>query len=74
MTWQPNENSPAHLGPRDVEAKIDGIVEQTRHDLALGHARSAHELLAERFAQSGIAVPRQRVVALAASLEGVGRA
>ncbi|MDO8336983.1 MAG: hypothetical protein Q7T15_01860 [Microcella sp.] len=141
MTWQPNENSPSRLDPRDVEGtpppgsgsgelvetdgagqaggpvvpddqrgrlteaasgderdaavrypsdpdtpqqggpiedgaldataeqKIDGIVAQTRQDLEQGHARSAHELLAQRFAQSGIAVSDSRIAELAASLQ-----
>lgn len=101
MTWQPNENSPPHLDPRDargapppgggsssdaavqdapiedgaldadVESKIDGILEQTRNDLEQGHAHSALELLTQRFAESGIPLPPERVAALAASLSAV---
>ncbi|KRF31092.1 hypothetical protein [Yonghaparkia sp. Soil809] len=124
MTWQPHENSPAHLDPRDVEGappagsgsgefvetaetsgtadsqrhegldaqdagpeaeqsrpiedgaldatdeqKITGILDQTRQDLEQGHARSALELLAQRFEQSGIPVSEWRLAELAASLQ-----
>ncbi|WP_169077973.1 hypothetical protein [Microcella alkalica] len=137
MTWQPNENSPHHLDPRDVEGappagsgsgqfvespeggaivpddsrgrlteaasgaerdaavrypskpgeriqtepiedgaldatdeqKIAGIVAQTRQDLEQGHARSARELLAQRFEQSRIAVDDHHLDELAASLQ-----
>lgn len=124
MTWQQNENSPAHLDPRDVEGtpppgsgsgefietaetsgtadsqkhegedadgdaveavqarpiedgaldasaeqKIAGIVDQTRQDLQQGHARSARELLAQRFEQSGVPVSDSRIAELAATLQ-----
>lgn len=124
MTWQQNENSPAHLEPRDVEGtpppgsgsgefietaetsgtadsqkhegedadgdavdpiqtrpiedgaldataeqKIDGILAQTRQDLEQGHASSAHELLAQRFEQSGVPVSDSRIAELAATLQ-----
>lgn len=51
-----------------AEQKIDGIVAQTRQDLEQGHARSAHELLAQRLEQSGIPVSNERLAELAASL------
>jgi hypothetical protein len=52
------QNEPVEDGAldKDRQGMIDGIVAQTRQDLEQGHSRSAHELLKQRFEQSGIPV------------------
>ncbi len=67
----PIQARPIEDGALDAtdEQKIDGILAQTRQDLEQGHARSAHELLAQRFEQSGISVSDSRLAELAASLQ-----
>jgi len=65
------QNEPIEQGSLDAsdDDKIAGIVAQTRQDLSGGHRRSARELLAQRFEQSGIDVDTDRLDELAAGLE-----
>ena len=67
----PTQDAPIEDGALDAtdQQKIDGIVAQTRQDLQQGHARSARELLAQRFEQSRIHVEEHRLDELAASLQ-----
>lgn len=63
----PNEQTePIEDGSGDAsrEARIDGIVEQVRQDLVLGHADGAHSVLRERLENALISVNDDEFAAL----------
>lgn len=59
MTFQ---NQPIEEGHDDAttEAKVAGIVEQMRHDVALGNVSDVGDALRQRFADSRITVDDDR--------------
>lgn len=59
MTFQ---NQPIEEGHDDAttEAKVAGIVEQMRHDVALGNVSDVADALRQRFADSRITVDDDR--------------
>lgn len=59
MTFQ---NQPIEEGHDDAttEAKVAGIVEQMRHDVALGNVSGVADALRQRFADSRITVDDDR--------------
>jgi hypothetical protein len=59
-------NEPVEAGHDDADnqARITGIVEQTKADVAQGHVTDAHDALRQRFADAGIAVTEEQLAQL----------
>jgi len=60
-------NEPIEDGHNDstTSARIEGIVEQTRGDLAAGHVSDLVEALRQRFTDAGISVTEAQLHSLA---------
>ena len=60
-------NEPVEDGSTEstTTARIDGIVEQTRADLAAGHVADLVDALRQRLADAGISVTDEQLHALA---------
>ncbi len=68
----PEQTGPVEAGHDDAtdRAKLDGIVEQTKQDLALGNVSDADEALRQRLADAGLDVDEQEYAALLAAVRG----
>jgi hypothetical protein len=69
---QAEQRQPVEDGSEDASERdqLDGIVEQTKQDLAMGHVDNAETALRERLADTGITVGDEEFATLLAAVRG----